>query len=154
MLKLGLTVLFAAGLLGCGSSNTPAPGSTTLTLLGATHIDIVAGDCAIVNAQPQTIPASSVSYNVVDAYGTDNLEVGILLSSDGCQFTQYQSFVDDTFTGSAAPPSAEVPAETYDLDIICQNLAADCLISSVTWSATYSTARSPRGQRARRALAP
>ncbi|HTB60709.1 MAG TPA: hypothetical protein VLC06_22720 [Polyangia bacterium] len=136
MLKLGLPVLFAAGILGCGSS-TRAPGSTTLTLPGATQIDIVAGDCAIVNTQPQMIPASTVSYNLVDAYGTDSLEVGIVPSSDTCQFAQYQTFVDDTFTGSAAPPSAEVPAGTYDLDIICQNLAADCLISSVTWSATY-----------------
>ena len=44
--------------------------------------------------------------------------------------------LDDTFSGSASD-SAESPAGTYNLDVMCLNTPNDCLISSITWSATY-----------------
>jgi hypothetical protein len=141
MLKLGIPVLFAVAVLGCGSGGgtdvTPPPGGpSTYPLPGATQLDIQAGDCVIVNAQPQTLPASTVSYTLVDSDGTDTVEVGVVPSTYTCQFDPNQAYVDDIFTGSATD-SSQVPAGTYDLDIICQNALGDCLINSATWSATY-----------------
>jgi len=146
MLKLGVPVLFVVGVLGCGGGGSPGGGAgggggggvqvTTYALDTATGIDIPAGSCAIVNAQPQTLPLSTVSYSVVDEYNDDNLEVGVVPSTDTCQFNPNQAFIDDIVVGSATD-SGQAPAGTYDLDIICQNLASDCLVSSATWSATY-----------------
>jgi hypothetical protein len=134
MTKLGMMV-FALGALGIAGAGCGS-GGTTHPLEGASQIDIPAGGCIIVNANPETIPASTVSYTLVDGYGDDNFEVGVVPSSYTCQFNQYLSYVDDIFVGSASD-SADVPAGTYDLDVICQNAAADCLISSITWDATY-----------------
>ena len=90
----------------------------------------------IVNAVPQQLPPSTVSYTLTGFYSTDWWEVGVLPSNYTCQFDPNNAFVDDIFVGSATD-SASVPAGTYDLDIICQNTVADCVLSSITWSATY-----------------
>ncbi len=63
----------------------------------------------------------------------DALEVAVVPSSDTCQ---YAGYIDDAVTGSATD-SGTVPAGTYDLDIICQNAVDDCLVDTVSWSATY-----------------
>ena len=139
MMKLGLTVLLALGILGCGGSSNPGPsGGNTYPLPGATQIDIPAGGCIIVNAAPQSLPPSTVAYSLADAGGTyaDAYEVGVVPSSYTCQFPTADAFIDDVFTGSASDVGT-VPAGIYDLDIICQNGSADCLIDSVSWSATY-----------------
>ncbi|HSY40505.1 MAG TPA: hypothetical protein VLA79_13285 [Polyangia bacterium] len=137
MMKLAVPVLLALGILGCGGSSNPGPGGATYPLPGATQIDIPAGSCIIVNAAPQSLPPSTVFYSLTDggAYpGT--YEVGVVPSSDTCQFSQADSFIDDGFTGSASD-TGTVLAGVYDLDIICQNASADCFVDSVTWSATY-----------------
>jgi hypothetical protein len=139
MMKLGVPVLVALGVLGCGSSSPGGGGGTnTYALPGASQIDIPAGSCIIVNAAPQSLPFSTVSYSLIDAGGTylDAYEVGVVPSSDTCQFSTTDAFIDDIFTGSASD-SGTVVAGTYDLDIICQNGSADCQLGSVTWSATY-----------------
>jgi hypothetical protein len=135
MLKLGVPVLFVVGILGCSSGGG---GGTTYPLPGATGIDIPAGGCIIVNADPQQLPVSTVSYSLADGGGSyaDAYEVGVVPSSYTCQFPPADAFVDDVFVGSASD-SADVPAGVYDLDVICQNDSADCLIDSITWSATY-----------------
>ena len=140
MLKLGVPVLIALGVLGCGGSSpgTGTAGTNTYALPGASQIDIPAGGCIIVNDAPQTLPPSTVSYTLTDAGGSylDAYEVGVVPSSYTCQFPTADAFIDDVFTGSAND-FGSVPAGTYDLDIICQNGSADCLLGSVTWSATY-----------------
>jgi hypothetical protein len=140
MMKLGVPVLLAFGILGCGGSTNPGPGGgvNTYPLPGGSQIDIPAGGCVIVNAAPQSLPASTVSYSLGDGGGSypDTYEVGIVPSSYTCQFPTADAFIDDVFTGSASD-SGSVPAGIYDLDIICQNGSADCLVDSVTWSATY-----------------
>ncbi len=138
MKKLGTLVfaLGALGILGAGCGSGGAVG-VSHPLEGASNVAIPAGSCIIVNADPETIPASTITYTLVDGYGDDNYEVGVVPSSYTCQFSTYQSFVDDTFTGSVSAPGAAVPAGTYDLDVICLNAAADCLVTSITWEATY-----------------
>jgi hypothetical protein len=150
MLKLGLPVLVAVGIWGCGGGGGGGgtggvgggggtggvTGPSTYQLPSGSQIDIPAGGCVIVNAAPQTLPASTVSYSLGDFDGTDTYEVGVVPSSYTCQFPPADAFVDDIFTGSATD-SAAVPAGYYDLDVICQNVAADCLIDTITWSATY-----------------
>ncbi|HVV49682.1 MAG TPA: hypothetical protein VHO06_08485 [Polyangia bacterium] len=138
MRKLGL-VIVALGLVGCGGSgNGSGPGGrVTYPLQGATGLDIAAGDCVIVNGTPEQIPtAATISYTLTDHYDDDNMEVGVVPSSYTCQFSTYSTFIDDTISASATD-SGNVPAGVYDLDIICENLVQDCLIDSVTWSATY-----------------
>ena len=137
--KLGLVaftlgIVGSIGVAGCGGSTT-VTGAVTYPLPGASSIDLLPGDCIIVNAAPQSLPASTVSYSLTDLYA-DNLEVGVVPSSYTCQFSTYSTFIDDTFSGSASD-SGGVPAGTYDLDVICENLISDCLIDTVTWSATY-----------------
>jgi len=141
MLNFGLAVLFAVAILGCGGgtrSDGSSGGVSTYPLPGGSQIRIAAGDCIIVNADPQSLPPATVSYSLTDAGGSypDTYEVGVVPSSDTCQFSQADSFVDDGFTGSAGD-SAAVPTGTYDLDVICQNGSVDCLIDRITWSATY-----------------
>jgi hypothetical protein len=129
-----LAILIAAvALLGCGSSTS---GGVAYALPGGSNISIAAGDCVIVNAAPQTLPASTVSYTLTDGYTDDSFEVGVVPSTYTCQFDQYQSFVDDHFAGSATDAAA-VPPGTYDLDVICQNAVLPCLIADISWSATY-----------------
>lgn len=136
MMKLGVPILLALGIVGCGGSTSS--GGTTYPLPGGSQIDIPAGGCVIVNALPQSLPASTVAYSLADGGGTypDSYEVGVVPSSYTCQFPTIDAFIDDGFTGSASDVGT-VPAGTYDLDIICQNGSADCLVDSVTWSATY-----------------
>ena len=138
MMKLGVPILLALGIVGCGGSTNPGPGPgvTTYPLPSGSQIDIPAGGCVIVNAAPQTLPASTVSYTLADFDGTDSYEVGVVPSNYTCQFPTADAFVDDLFTGSATD-SAAIPAGVYDLDVICQNGSADCLIDTITWSATY-----------------
>jgi hypothetical protein len=143
MLKLGVPVLLVVGIFGCGGSS-PGPGGgggtgggvNTYPLPSASQIDIPAGGCVIVNAAPQSLPASTVSYSLADFDGTDSYEVGVVPSNYTCQFPTADAFVDDVFTGSATD-SAAIPAGIYDLDVICQNVSGDCLIDTITWSATY-----------------
>ncbi|HLW79888.1 MAG TPA: hypothetical protein VKU44_09855 [Terriglobia bacterium] len=134
-MKLGVPVLLVLGILGCGGSSS---GGNTYPLPGATQIDIPAGGCIIVNAAPQSLPPSTVAYSLDDGGGTyaDSYEVGVVPSSYTCQFPTADAFIDDVFIGSASDVGS-VPSGIYDLDIICQNASADCLINSVTWSATY-----------------
>jgi hypothetical protein len=140
MLVLALGSMGSLGILGagCGSGGGGGAGVVSHPLEGASQVDIPAGGCIIVNVNPETIPVpSTVSYNLVDQYGDDNYEVGVVPSNYSCQFSTYQSYVDDTFTGSFNAPPAAVPAGTFDLDVICQNALADCLLTSITWEATY-----------------
>jgi hypothetical protein len=140
MRKLGVMAFFAVVAVGCGSSGggSSGGGSSTATynLPGASGFDIPAGSCTIVNTAPQDLPASQVSYHITDHYDDDNLEVGIVLSSNTCQFNQADSYIDDALTGTGGD-SGSVAAGTYDFDIICQNAADDCVIDSATWTATY-----------------
>lgn len=136
-MRMVTVLLVTIGLASCGGGGGggrgPA-GPATYTLQGATDLDIPAGTCVIVNASPEEIPASAtVTYSLSDRYGDDAMEVAVVPSSDTCQFT---GFVDDYITGSASD-SGDVPAGTYDLDVICQNVVQDCVVDSVTWSATY-----------------
>jgi hypothetical protein len=111
-------------------------GGTTHQLLGGSAaLDIPAGGCAIVNNAPETLPASTMSFSVTDGYN-DSLSVFVIPSSYACQLNPSASFIANFFTGSGAN-SGPVPAGTYDLDIICGNTTTDCLLSSVTWEATY-----------------
>ena len=139
MVKLGVPVLLALGISGCGGSNPgPGGGASTYALPGGSQIHIPAGGCIIVNSAPQSLPASTVFYSLTDGGGAypGTYEVGVVPSTDTCPFPTADAFVDDGFTGSASDVGT-VPAGIYDLDIICQNGSADCLIDSVTWSATY-----------------
>jgi hypothetical protein len=133
MRKLGMVVLVVA-IAGCGSGGVAHP------LQGNSQLDILPGQCGILNPTPQTLPHSVVSWALTDAGGghPGAYVVGVVPSSDTClNFYRYQSYVDETFVGSASD-SGEVPAGTYNLDLICQNGANnDCFVSSVTWSATY-----------------
>ena len=125
-------LLVTLGLAGCGGGG--GSGAATYTLQGAPNLDIPAGTCVIVNSSPEQIPTSAtVTYTLTDHYNDDAMEVAVVPSSDTCQFA---GFVDDGITGSASD-SGSVPAGTYDLDVICQNAAQDCLVDNVTWSATY-----------------
>ncbi len=141
MLVLALGSMGSLGILGAGCGGGGGGGGpgglVSHPLQGASQIDIPAGSCIIVNTYPENIPASSVSYDLVDQYGDDNYEVGVVPSSYTCQFPPSQAFVDDTFVGSFNAPAASVPAGTYDLDIICQNALQDCLVTSISWEATY-----------------
>lgn len=136
MQRIGVA-LVVLGLVGCGGGGTVRTGPsgpTTYTLQGAGALDIAPGDCVIVNASPESIPTTAtISYEVVDHFNDDALEVAVVPSSDTCQ---YAGYIDDAVTGSATD-SGTVPAGTYDLDIICQNAVQDCLVDSVSWSATY-----------------
>jgi hypothetical protein len=137
MRKLGMLMIAALGIVGCGSSTTSTPpGAVTYSLPGGSNILLAAGDCIIVNAAPQSMPASTVAYTLTDGYGDDAYEVGVVPSTYTCQFNPNIAFVDDIFVGSASD-AAGVPAGTYDLDVICQNAAADCLITDITWTTTY-----------------
>jgi hypothetical protein len=140
MRKLGMLMIAAMGIVGCGSSSTPTDTGTgvpvTYTLPGGSGIRMPAGTCVIVNTAPQSMPAATVSYTLTDGYTDDNFEVGIVPSADTCYFSTSDSFVDDVFVGSATD-SAAVPAGTYDLDIICENAGADCLVADITWTTTY-----------------
>ncbi|HLK90849.1 MAG TPA: hypothetical protein VKZ18_13205 [Polyangia bacterium] len=129
-----LAVSVAVGTAGCGGGGSSGPVSHPLP--GATQIDIAAGQCYIVNAVPQSLPPSTVSFTLVDAYGTDLYEVGVVPSSNTCYFDQTIAVIDDAVPGSGSD-SAAVPAGTYDLDVICQNSVSDCLLDSITWEATY-----------------
>jgi hypothetical protein len=73
----------------------------TYSLPRGTAIDIAAGGCIIVTAQPQTLPLSTVSYSVMDEYNDDNLEVGVVPSNNLCHFNPSQAFIDDIVVGSA-----------------------------------------------------
>ena len=136
MRKLGMLMIAAMGIAGCGSSTTTTSGAITYPLPGGSQIRIPAGTCVIVNAAPQSMPAALVAYTLTDGYTDDNFEVGVVPSTDTCYFAQSTAYVDDIFPGSAND-SANVPAGTYDLDIICQNLTADCLVADISWTATY-----------------
>lgn len=109
--------------------------TTNHQLPGAAALDIPAGGCVVVNSAPQALPASTMSFTVTDA-GDDSLAVFVIPSGYGCQLDPSAAFIQNFFTGSGAN-SGPVPAGTYDLDIDCSNTAGDCLISNVTWEATY-----------------
>jgi hypothetical protein len=142
--KLGMLVL-VVGLVGCGSSNTspgPTGGGTTYPLPVdgiVLPMDIAAGDCVIVNSAPQQLPASTVAYSITPAAGyADTYEIGLVVSSYNCQFPPSDSYIDDVVTtGGTVSDSGVVPGGIYDLDIICQNAASDCVIQDISWSATY-----------------
>jgi hypothetical protein len=142
MRRLGMLMIAAIGVVGCGSSGstttttTPPPSVMTYSLPGGSNILIQAGGCIIVNAAPQSMPQATVSYTLTDGYSDDAFEVGVVPSTYDCQFDPNIAFVDDIFVGSAND-SAAVPAGTYDLDVICQNATVDCLIADISWTTTY-----------------
>ena len=110
-------------------------GTTTHQLPGVSALDLPAGGCTTVNSVSETLPASTISFTVTDA-NNDSLAAFVVPSGYGCQVNSGADFIADFFVGSATN-SGPVPAGTYDLDIICDNTAVDCLISSVTWQAAY-----------------
>ena len=64
------------------------------------------------------------------------LDAALFDAYNKCDLAKFASFIDDQFTGSASDSGA-VPAGLYDLDVICLNAVNDCLLDTVTWSATY-----------------
>ena len=132
--------MFAAAVAGCGSSTS---GEVTHPLSVASGIDALAsGHCMTVNAAPETLPLSVISFDLADGGSgyLDSYLVAAVPSGTTCGWDPLEAAnlvpLDDTFTGSASD-SAQSPAGTYDLDVICMNMLNDCLISSITWSATY-----------------
>jgi hypothetical protein len=133
--------LLGIAIAGCGSSSTSGPPAVH-QLPGATGVDIPAQHCVTINAAPQTLPASFVSFELMDGGGTyvDGYRVAIVPSSYTCGADPLEEslppYIDEAFTGSFND-SAQLPADDYSLDVICENTTADCLIASITWSAMY-----------------
>ncbi len=140
MRQIGILMFAVVAIAGCGSSTS---GGVTHPLPGASQIDIQPGYCITVNAAaPEALPVSVISFDLADAGSgyLDNYLVAAVPSGTACgpdplEATNLFS-LDDTFSGSASD-SAQSPAGTYDLDVLCQNTLNDCLISSITWSTTY-----------------
>jgi hypothetical protein len=137
MRVFGLLVLCMAS-AGCGSNIT---GVAAHPLPGASQLDIPPGQCVTINAQPQTIPASVVSFELIDGGGAtvDTYLVAAVPHLTTCGPDPLEATnlfaLDETFSGSSNG-SAHYAAGTYDLDVICEN-SVDCLITSLTWSAMY-----------------
>jgi hypothetical protein len=134
MKKLAASLLFVAGIAGVGCGGGGGGGGPITYTLVSDSFDVPAGVCAAMTPQPQPVPASSMSFTLVDASpGDDLLEMGIIPASAGCNFNA--AIVDEQSTGSNSD-AGPVPAGTYDLFVMCQSVARDCLFS-MTWTATY-----------------
>jgi len=125
-----------AGGQGAGGAGVVHP------LPGATQVDILPGHCMTINSVAQTLPQSVVSFDLVDggtAYA-NSYRVAAVPSNYTCGADPLEEplppYIDEAVTGSFSD-SAQVPAGDYSLDVICENAVNDCLITSITWSATY-----------------
>ena len=91
----------------------------------------------IVNAVPQQLPPSTVSYTLTGFYSTDWWEVGVLPSNLlSCQFNPNNAFVDNIFIGIGLGLHIS-PGRNLRPRRRPKNTVADCVLSSITWSATY-----------------
>jgi hypothetical protein len=136
----------ATGLGGAaaGSGGQAAGGAAGVVhpLPGATQVDIQSGHCVTINAVAQTLPPSVVSFDLIDGGGAsaNGYRVAAVPSNYTCGADPLEEplppYISERFTGSASD-SAQFPAGDYNLDVICENLVNDCLITSITWSAVY-----------------
>jgi hypothetical protein len=134
----------ATGLGGAAMGSGGAAGGAGVVhpLPGATQVDIPSGHCVTINAVPQTLPQSVVSFDLIDGGGANanSYRVAAVPSNYTCGADPLEEplppYIDEPFTGSAHD-SAQVPAADYSLDVICENPVNDCLITSIAWSATY-----------------
>ena len=127
-----------------GSGGQAAGGAGVVhSLPGATQVDVPPWpQCVTINTVPQTLPQSVVSFNLIDGGGAspNSYRVAIVPSSYTCGPDPLDEslppYLSVAFTGSGSY-SAQVPAADYSLDVICESTVNDCLITSITWSATY-----------------
>jgi hypothetical protein len=134
----------ATGSGGAAGSGGQAAGGAGVVhpLPGGTQVDILSGHCVTINAVPQTLPPSVVSFELIDGGGSNanGYRVAAVPSNYTCGADPLEEplppYISDRFTGSASD-SAQFPAGDYNLDVICENPVNDCLIASITWSATY-----------------
>jgi hypothetical protein len=133
-------LMLGIAIAGCGSSTAgavvhPLPGATQVDIPGAQH-------CVTINAVPQTLPASVVSFQLVDGGGAypNGYWLSIVPSGYTCGIDPLEEplppYISEGFSGSFND-SGQIPAGDYSLDVICENPTNDCLITSITWSAMY-----------------
>lgn len=109
--------------------------SSMRQLPSAYLLEITPGSCMLANAQPQSIPASTVSYSIDDSSHTDQIQVAVVDGADGCGATGTGVYIQATSTTGGFTYSGPVPAGSYDLAITCKNAVGNCIIRMVSWTA-------------------
>jgi hypothetical protein len=123
---MGIGMLGAIVLLAAGCSV-----STQHTLDSNDLLDLFPGECLVVASA--NIPGGALTaYSVSDNVG-DDMDIAVVDSSVGCDPTA----ADTAFTSGTGSVSfsGTIPvSSSYDLQIFCANLVADCIPTVNSWT--------------------
>ncbi len=125
--------LIAAALLGigCGSGSSS---TVDHTLVSNASEEVPPGACVPVEG-PYSLPdGADMAFSIADVDDTDDMDVGVIDDSLGCDFSSgYGVVLDAASVNSSAD---NLPVGSYDLIVNCRNVVTSCIFS-VSWSASY-----------------
>jgi len=90
--------------------------------------------CALVEG-PYAVPSgATMDYIITDSDGADDMDVGIIADTDGCDFSRGHGVNLDI--ASVSSGTGSLPPNNYDFVVQCNNIFSSCYFG-LSWSATY-----------------